>query len=146
MPNMDKDEEYFGTASAFICPNSRYDAGSRVKATYVSYGMSRYGMGNGNTPSGTVSTGYVKEPPSPPDDTLVLVDNGTAAAPHGYFIAYCDAAFQYFRHAGLANVLYADGHCDSADYRKLVGDSPSAKTNASPWYGGNAAIIKKAYP
>ena len=140
MPNMDKDEKYFGTGSAFICPEVKND-NNRVKATYVSYAMGRYTMGNGNNPSSTVSSGFSKYVPDP-SSTLLLVDNATSRYPNGYFLTYCDAAYLFFRHGNLANILYADGHCGSLNKEGLLGSSPSISTTAAPWNGDNVNYFK----
>lgn len=140
MPNMDKNAQYFGTGSAFICPEVKSDS-SRVKATYVSYAMGRYTMGNGNNPSATVSTGFAKYIPDP-SSTLLLVDNATSRYPNGYFLTYCDAAYLFFRHGNMANILYADGHCGSINKEGLLGSSPSINTTAAPWNGDNVNYFK----
>ncbi len=128
--------EYVSVKTPFICPATRQTA-LTVKHTYVSYGFSRYGASNGNSPSGTASTGYSKRLRSPLSETLLLVDNGSASYPEGYYITYCDANFKFFRHGDRANILYADGHAGTAGRSEILVDTV-VKTNKAPWYSDNS--------
>jgi prepilin-type processing-associated H-X9-DG protein/prepilin-type N-terminal cleavage/methylation domain-containing protein len=142
----DSNAQYLGRNSAYICPSVHLAA--HVKITYVSYGGNRYGMGNGKNPSATQGNGYVLDPPSPASQTLQYVGFGSDKYPSGFFLGYWVAApFNYFfRHSGLASVLFCDGHVEAMDRRKLQDSSTSLTDDSAPWFGSNSVIIKQRYP
>ena len=145
IPQNDKNEKYAKDNTCFFCPSVTVTTG-RANDSYVSYGANRYGMGNGKNPSATQGSGYVLEPPSPPDDTLLLVDYASGSYTNGFYLGFWSNSEYYFRHGKNANVLLCDGHVESMNKAALLDGCTSTTSDGAPWYGINSNTIKKIYP
>ncbi len=146
IPSNDKTAKYAKANTVFFCPSVNITTG-RANDSYVSYGANRYGMGNGKNPNATQSSGFVLEPPSPPDETLQLVDFASDSYPSGFYLGFWnDTSEHYFRHGKLANTLFCDGHVESLNKKELIDGCTSTTSDGAPWYGINSVSIKKIYP
>ncbi len=120
----------------FYCPSVPIKD-RNLSASYVSYGLSHYGVGGGMTPWTDGNTKLRKDLRSPTEQTLMLVDIEATTQPYvGWYGSYCHPAFFFERHEGRANVLFADVHAESRTRDQLVtGATPD--TDNAPWFGNN---------
>jgi prepilin-type processing-associated H-X9-DG protein len=102
------------------CPSER-----RSMSTGT-YGINLRLVGNGQNPSVYPSTKTTRI--YNPSITVLVAE----ASMNGYFYVYWGDYFS-FRHNGIGNVLYADGHVEAKTYDQLLPDGLAASCLKQGW-------------
>ncbi len=122
----------FRNGTILLCPKMKYYSTAR-NVQYITYGMLSYGIG-GWAPSGTTAyrtSVQIKYPSL----QVAFVDNNleSSGAPHLGYYAYSNNLnyITHFRHDGLVNIVYCDGHVEPHDVGVLA--LAAGWTAQAPW-------------
>jgi prepilin-type N-terminal cleavage/methylation domain-containing protein/prepilin-type processing-associated H-X9-DG protein len=130
-------DKYVSTRGVLYCPSVPL-AYRNPSASYVSYGYNRWGVG-GDKPQANGYPKMIRRLKSVPVETLMMIDIARPSDPtrQGWYEAYPSVFFQYTRHNGRANAVFADGHVAGLTLKEILTDTDPA-TNAAPWFGNNS--------
>jgi len=125
--------------NVYFCPSGKGGNawGAVTSKNYVTYGMNRYGCGGDN--SYGLGTMTKESQIRRPAEQLVFTDSQapvpTESVPGAHGVGsplMADYPNSSFRHTGICNVAFADGHVQGMTYQELAIPYPSCFTTV-PW-------------
>jgi len=104
------------------------------RASTVSFGYNRFGLGRDAGGKSGVWRREVTDVPDP-DNTILLAEVDAPSQPGtGWHAAWADESLDYERYEGKSHVLFASGRIALLSPEELI-VTGSPETNQAPWYG-----------